>query len=149
MPPASIKPRAAGAFFSLIDTCEGSERRLDDMALPLADEISELEARAAFVIGEKRDGIVRAHDYLDRLQGYVKKLEETKTPGTGDNGGPPTAPGSAASPPPSSDTPASPPVSSDTPPATQSLSGDLPPAAELEQQALRVSAGVAFPGEQK
>lgn len=123
-PPVTLpKPRASGLFFSLIDTCEGSERRLDDLALPLADDIRELELRAAFVIGEKRDGIVRAHDYLDRLQGYVKKLEETKTPGTGDNGGPPTEPGSAASPPPSSDAPPSPPASSDTPPAPASLMG--------------------------
>lgn len=124
MPVTLPKPLATGAFFSLVDACEGSERRLDELALPLHDEMRELEMLAEIIVTEKRDGVARARDYLDRLRGNVKKLEATKTPGTGDNGGPPTEPGSAASPPPSSDAPPSPPASSDTPPAPAEPHGD-------------------------
>lgn len=112
MPPVTLpKPRATGMFFSLVDLCQGSERRLDDLALPLADEILELEQFAAAVIDSKRDDVAKARDYLGRLRGNVEKLEETKLPGAGDNKGPPLAEGSAALPPPSPDATPSPPPS--------------------------------------
>lgn len=123
MPP--ILPRAAGAFFALVDDCEGSERRLDELALPLTDDLRELERRAAEIISNKRDDVTKAHDYLSRLAGYNEKLAVAKVAGIGDNKSPPLLEGSAASPPSSGDAPPSPP-SSPTP-ATQS-SGDLPAA---------------------
>lgn len=116
-----------GLFFSLLDEVEGSERRLDVLAEPLVIEIAELEERAARVIDDRRSGVLRAHDYLDRLHGVVRKLEEKKPaekpPAAGDNKGPPLAEGSAGSPPPSSDAPPSPPASSDAAPAP----GEVPP----------------------
>lgn len=115
MPPVTPpKPRAVGAFFALVDRCAGSERRLDELALPLAEALDDVEKRTAEVISNKLDDVAKVHDYLDRLQGKVKQLAETNL-APGANKGPPLEPGSAASPPPSSDAPPSPPASSDTP----------------------------------
>lgn len=110
-----------GLFFSLIDECDGSERRLDELAEPLVRELADLETRAGSVIDDRRTGIARAHDYLDRLQGVVRKLEE-KPAVIGDNKAPPIVVGSAALPPPSSDAPQLPPPSIDTP-----APGEAPP----------------------
>lgn len=101
------KPRSAGAFFALVDRCAGSERRLDELALPLAEALDDVEKRTAEVISNKLDDVAKVHDYLDRLQGKVKQLAETNL-APGANKGPPLEPGSAASPPASSDAPPAP-----------------------------------------
>lgn len=121
----------SGLFFSLIDECDGSDRRLDVLAEPLLRELAELEDRAASVIDDRRSEVARAHDYLDRLRGVVRKLEEKKPAVIGDNQGPPIVAGSAALPPPSSDAPQLPPPSIDMPEAPQPdapVPGEAPPA---------------------
>lgn len=87
-------------FFALMDEMTLSQERLDALAEPLLERLAPLEERARRVVEAKHATISAQEDYLDRLEGKVKKAEDATAKAT--NGGP-TVQGSADSPKPSSE----------------------------------------------
>ena len=80
-PAGKVVKKSGGIFFSLIDECAASERRLDETAAPLLQELQETEAEAVEAVTARRTRLQAARDYIKRMKSAAEEL-------SGDNGGP-------------------------------------------------------------